>query len=245
MITKISFWSIAALLMGYMIFAMAFIAPKAHTADVCKQVKIEVANASERPFISDEEVLTMLKKRGLSPKGKALKQINTAKIEEKLLENKIIRKVECFKTIDGTVKVKIYQRTPFMRIFAVDNGSFYVDKDRNIIPVMGIYPAYVPVVSGFISEEFAKKELFDFVKFIQNDDFWNSQIAQIFVAQNGDIELTPKVGNHQIILGQLSDYHKNLKKLRTFYDKGLNKIGWNKYSVINLKYKNQVVCSRK
>ncbi|MDR3267157.1 MAG: hypothetical protein LBT24_06285, partial [Tannerella sp.] len=68
------------------------------------------------------------------------------------------------------------------------------------------------------------------------------QIAQIYVAQNQDIELSPTVGNHQIILGKISDYRENLDKLQLFYEKGLNKVGWNKYSVINLKYKNQVVC---
>jgi hypothetical protein len=31
-----------------------------------------------------------------------------------------------------------------------------------------------------------------------------------------------------------------------FYTEGLNKTdGWNKYSIINIKYKNQVVCTKK
>jgi cell division protein FtsQ len=58
------------------------------------------------------------------------------------------------------------------------------------------------------------------------------------------VELTPTVGNHQIILGKIADYRENLNKLQLFYEKGLAEVGWNRYSVINLKYKNQVVCTK-
>jgi cell division protein FtsQ len=59
------------------------------------------------------------------------------------------------------------------------------------------------------------------------------------------VELTPTVGSQQIILGKIENYKENLEKLRLFYEKGLSKVGWNNYSVINLKYKNQVVCTKK
>ena len=42
------------------------------------------------------------------------------------------------------------------------------------------------------------------------------------------------------------DSKAGIKKLKTFYTEGLNKTdGWNKYSTINIKYKNQVVCTKK
>jgi cell division protein FtsQ len=52
------------------------------------------------------------------------------------------------------------------------------------------------------------------------------------------------VGNHRILLGQIEYYRENLEKLKLFYEKGLNQMGWNQYSIINLKYKNQVVCTK-
>jgi cell division protein FtsQ len=39
---------------------------------------------------------------------------------------------------------------------------------------------------------------------------------------------------------------EKFEKLHTFYLQGLNTTGsWNKYSVINLKFKNQIVCTKK
>lgn len=30
-----------------------------------------------------------------------------------------------------------------------------------------------------------------------------------------------------------------------FYEQAIHKVGWEKYSMINLKYKNQIVCTKK
>jgi cell division protein FtsQ len=36
-----------------------------------------------------------------------------------------------------------------------------------------------------------------------------------------------------------------LENLKLFYQKALPKVGWERYSSINLKYKNQIVCTIK
>jgi cell division protein FtsQ len=48
------------------------------------------------------------------------------------------------------------------------------------------------------------------------------------------------------VFGEAKDFEEKFEKLKTFYTEGLNKTdGWNKYSTINIKYKNQVVCTKK
>ena len=69
---------------------------------------------------------------------------------------------------------------------------------------------------------------------------------QINVTNEKELELYLAVGNHKIIFGDAIDIEEKFKKLKIFYTDGLNKTdGWNKYSVINVKYKNQVVCTKK
>ena len=36
-----------------------------------------------------------------------------------------------------------------------------------------------------------------------------------------------------------------LERLKTFYKKALNKVGWNKYSRISLEFNNQIICTKK
>ena len=60
-----------------------------------------------------------------------------------------------------------------------------------------------------------------------------------------EIELVPRVGNHIIYLGKLEHFEDKLKRLKTFYEKGLNQVGWNKYSRISLEFGNQIICTKK
>ena len=85
-------------------------------------------------------------------------------------------------------------------------------------------------------------ELFDFIVSLQDDDFWSNQITQIHVYPNLDVELIPRVGSHIIYLGSVNNAQQKLAKLFTFYKEGLPRVGWNRYTRIDLRYRDQVVC---
>jgi cell division protein FtsQ len=71
-------------------------------------------------------------------------------------------------------------------------------------------------------------------------------IQQIYVNTKKEIELYATIGNHKIVFGNSEDIPEKFNKLKMFYKEGLNSIdAWNKYSIVNLKYKNQVVCTKK
>jgi cell division protein FtsQ len=53
------------------------------------------------------------------------------------------------------------------------------------------------------------------------------------------------VGEHIIFLGKPGNYDSKFERLETFYKKGLNQIGWNKYSRISLEFENQIICTKK
>jgi cell division protein FtsQ len=210
---------------------------------LCTDLRIKIMDKPENQYIKEIDIERILKKAGLELVGKNLSEINTGKVEAVLEENNTIKQAECYKTAGGTLHLNIYQRVPILRIIT-NEGNYYVDNEGKRMPVPDSFSAYVPVATGYIDEDFAQTELYRFTLFLQKNKFWNAQIEQIYVDPNKDIELTPRVGNHQIILGKVEDCEENLNKLKLFYEKGLNKVGWNKYSKINLKYKNQVVCTK-
>jgi cell division protein FtsQ len=242
MVKKILFIVSALLLTGYLAFAVAFLNPKAKIETKCSGLEVEVVE-TDIPYLDEAQVIASLQRRNLNPVGKEFSDISLEALEKALEENKLIKEVESYKTVGGVIKVKVYQRTPVLRVIS-ENGNYYIDSERERMPVPPNFAAYVPLVTGKISEEYAKHELYDFVLFLQKNKYWNSQIEQIHIDSNLDVELMPRKGNHHIILGKIEDYKENLDKLKLFYDKGLDKVGWNRYSVINLKYKNQVVCTK-
>jgi cell division protein FtsQ len=57
--------------------------------------------------------------------------------------------------------------------------------------------------------------------------------------------MVPRVGNHIIEFGEAENIEEKLDKLYTFYLNGMNKIGWNKYSKLNIEFGNKVICTQR
>ncbi len=220
-----------------------FMHKKGRSPRYCTKVEIEISDSEEKHFVRDKELISYLKRKKLYPLKKKAQEINTDDIEQILLEHRLIETAEVAQTLSGGIKIVISQKMPILRIFSSE-GSYYVDKSGDVMPLISEQAIYVPVASGNIKKTFAMTGLYEFALFLQGHDFWNNQIAQIYVRTEKDIELIPRIGSHNIILGSLDDYEKKLEHLRLFYDQVIPKMGWGKYSVINLKYKNQIVCKK-
>jgi cell division protein FtsQ len=80
--------------------------------------------------------------------------------------------------------------------------------------------------------------------FIEKDSFWSSNIEQIYVNESQELELVPRIGSHIILMGDTTNMKDKFDRLMVFYKEGLSKTGWNNYKVINVKFRNQVVCSK-
>ena len=85
-------------------------------------------------------------------------------------------------------------------------------------------------------------------QFLEDDDVSEILINgpnQIYIERNGDMMMVPKVGDHVIELGTIDDLDNKFSNLLTFYLNGMPRAGWNTYSKISLKFKGQVVCTKK
>lgn len=212
---------------------------------ICVGFEVEVKDSLKTQFVTAEDINRLVKKYDLNPAGKSFKEINTLAIRDTILSNKLVESANVFITSNGTVKATVQQREPVFRVISETTGNFYVDKDRRIMPVSSSFAVYVPVATGRIDEEYAKSELFDFAMFLNNNADWDAWIEQIVVESRNEVVLIPRAGNFRIIMGSLDDYPVKLNKFVRFVDGGLNVVGWNRYSDINLKFENQVVCTRK
>ena len=132
------------------------------------------------------------------------------------------------------------------------------------MPLSNKYTAHVLIASGNINLNYTKLialqrgnidskaednnyklllELRQLASFIYHDKFWRAQIEQIYVTKSG-FELIPRVGTHVIEFGGVENYDNKFRNLRALYMQGLPKAGWNMYKRINLKYENQVICTK-
>jgi cell division protein FtsQ len=226
-------------------------------------IDIRILDASRSHFIDEDDVREMLYNSRIPLLGEKSSRVRLKPVEDKLHQHQIIRTAEAYITERGILHVDVQQREPFVRIYNRQEQSYYLDHEGNIIPVSGSFSPFVLVVNGYIYEPFRlsqTRNLWDFdhdslsdrqrciydifklATFIEKDEFWKSQIQQVYVNPSGEFELIPRVGSHIIEFGRADDTEEKFYKLRLLYLQGFNQLGWNQYSRINLKYKNQVVC---
>ena len=241
---KVLYILLALLLLSYLGASIYYLTNKKHNDTLCEKVEIVITDSQEKRFLTDKDIVACLAKEKLYPLHKKSDEINTWKIEEALMKNVIIESVKVVQSISGMITITVTQKKPVLRVYNA-TGSYYVDNTGNTMPSTLGQAIYVPVASGNIEKSYAVSELYKFALFLQHDAFWNDQITQIYVRSAKDVEIVPRVGSHRILMGSLDDYETKLKKLRLFYEQVTPKMGWDKYSIINLKYRNQLVCTKK
>lgn len=212
---------------------------------VCTSVELLVRDSVYAGFITQKEVTALLDKNGLNPVGHAPDKANTRAMEEVLSKHPLIDAVECYKTASGKICVEVSQRIPVLRIMDDRGADYYVDNRGKVMPTSAKCVAHVAIATGNISRDFATQQLYPFGLFLQNNPFWQAQTEQIHVLPDQTVELVPRVGDHLIYLGKLKGYRQKLERVRLFYEKALNRVGWNKYSRINVEFDNQIICTKR
>ena len=213
---------------------------------LCSEIVIEIRNEKPYSSVSKRAVMEAIEKVGLQVVGQRIEDIKLDKIRSVIEKNPYILSARCYVSKANKLYIDIEERQPMFRVVNFDN--YFVDNRRVMLENPIAIPTYLPVVSGAVTKTFAQNELFDFVAYIQADEFLSKLIQQIYVSQNLNIELITALGNQVIKVGRIdknSGFEARLRRLKSFYlSKTLNHIGWDKYTAIDLRFDKQIVCKR-
>lgn len=203
----------------------------------------------EAHFLNPADIRSKVIPSKLNPIGKPFSQVNTMEISQLIEQNKLILRADCYHTPDSLLRIDVKQRNPIIRVKSLLSvkdskgaavSDFFIDLDGELMPAQLGSAIRLPLATGYIRERHIIP-LHDFALYLKNHDFWSDEITQIYVRENGDIELIPRVGSHSILVGNFENIDQKLKHVRTFYKKVLPKKGWNAYRVINAKFDGQIV----
>ena len=220
----------------------------------CKGVTININGIQNNFFIDKKEIAGLLENFcGGGLEGKALGSFNLSSIESSLRKNEWIKNAELFFDNNEMLIVDVTEREPIARIFTKKGSSFYIDADLAKLPLSDKTSARVPVFSDFPSHTMIVtkadsnllKDIKNVSSYILNDPFWMAQIDQVDITRENTFEMIPKVGNQIIVFGNADNYQEKFDHLLTFYKQIATKVGWNKYSKINVQYKDQVVAVKR
>ena len=234
---------VLVLLAGYVLFAVIALCDKP-SEQVCQGIRLEIRDSLKTGYMTTADITALLVKNGLNPTGQPLDAVSLRDMEKALEASPLIAASECYKTLSGHVVVEVECRRPILRVLPNGGDSYYLDEEGEVIEHIA-KAVYVPVVTGYITREFAQKELLELARYLQDSELWNAQIEQICVTWRGELELIPRVGDHVIALGRPEKYAEKFDNLQTFYEKGLSKVGWDRYSHINVDFNNKVIGTKK
>lgn len=241
---KVAKWLVPVLLLIVILIAVQ---KYARNVD-CNTVFVTINSDNEDGFITDDEVRKLIQEQCDSLQSHAKLDV----MEHALLNHPAIKSCQVYESVSGKLYVNVQQRVPLARVMSLTDDAYYIDDEGKKMPIIPGRPARVPILSGSVNQEGRDSitqlrlmsDLYQMLQFIHQDEFWNAAIEQIHVTNHREFILIPKVGLHEVHFGGVENLEGKFKKLLLFYQKGLTKEGWKEYKVINVKYKNQVVCQK-
>lgn len=233
----------AFVLVIYTIVMMAFVDNR-RSDEYCNAVRVSILDSVQNRFVEPDDVIELLRKGKFVFVGEQWDNISYEDLEIYMRHHSSIKEAECYRTVDGGLQIDITQRRPMARV-VTSTSSYYIDEDAEVMPLSDLYAAHVVVLTGYVTKEMAQNELYQLVSFLRENRLWYSMFLQIDVAKNGDVILIPRAGNHEIILGKIEFLEEKFLQLETLYKSEFNEMGWNRYKTINLKFKGQIICTKK
>ena len=214
---------------------------------------IEVAiNYGDSPRLVDQKtVVDTLMRLIPDLMQKQVSQVNSRQVASAALHVPFLSNVTASVSVSGKILVQADQRRPVARLF-FGNNERYIDREGRIMPTSDLGDCNVVVATGDfigrINSDTVKAQISSLWKvacFLDANNHYKCLIDQLHVQRNGEVLMVPKVGDQIIELGDTSDLDEKFADLMAFYRNGMPRAGWHTYSLISLKFKDQVVCTKK
>jgi cell division protein FtsQ len=213
-------------------------------------IEVNIDELNEKYLVRKEDVKKLVSAH-FSFQHKLMTGEMLRKIESRIESIPQVRDASAYVDDNGVLRIEVEQRLPVARVFSLSGESFYIDDTGFKFPLSPVNSVKVPVITGNIAENAKKvekiqtenlKNAFAVETQLQKNTLWQSLIGQIHVNEKNEIELVPRLGNAIVLLGSPENFEQKMKKLDVFYAEVIGRQGWDKYKVINIMYKDQVVC---
>ncbi|MDX1908302.1 MAG: hypothetical protein SF053_14800 [Bacteroidia bacterium] len=218
-----------------------------------RRVEVHIQALHDNAF-HDEASLAQLvtDAAGMDLTGVPMGQIDLGMVELALRQDRTVLHGEAWKSIAGSLHLEATLRKPLARLINNSGTTLYLDENGYKFPDSRLHTAYVPLIRGDFEEgavdTFACNTILAAVpvlQYIQQNPFWNAQIAEIWIEQSGELVLYPQIGDARIEFGQPSRIREKFSNLLDFYRQVLPETGWSLYKSVSVAYRGQVVARRR
>jgi len=243
---KIFNWTTIRLVLMFalVIFLFSFTSKRNEHRKISKSVVIFLNDTV--PFLDHETVNKLLIENKREASGIQKDKLDLNKLEKSINGNPMIEKSEVFVSIDGVLKAVVKQKTPIARVFN-GNSSFYIDYQGGIMPLSNKITSRVPIVSGKIVSNIVRnndRQFNKLLRFIYKDDFLKKNIIGIEILPDGSLKMMNRNFDYEIEFGKIVNSEQKFNNYKAFFQKAVSDSSLYKYKKINLRFTQQVVCTK-
>jgi cell division protein FtsQ len=226
-------------LLGVLAFLFSFTNKR---NDARKLSKLEVEFIDENsPFITFDTVNKLLIQSHAKVTSIGKETLVLKEMEERLRKNPMVRDAQVYVTVDGTLGAKIEQRRPIGRVSA--SPDYYLDADGEKMPLSTVYSARVPIITGTSKNNF--NEVTALLLKIDEDEFMKRSVVGINRRTDGSLEFELRKMNFNVLFGQPENIEQKFQNFKAFYKKTKKDSTLFGYKMVNLKFDNQVIATKK
>lgn len=227
-------------LLALAVFLYAFASVR-NDARTIRAVQIDISNPSQ-PFLTQETVSKLLiqNKQEVTSMPKDILDLNA--LETALNANPYIKNAEVYLSVNDVLTAKVEQKQPIARVQT--NASYYVDETGSFMPLSPSYAARVPLVTGAVRKN-DLGSVFKVAKTIQEDAVLCKYVVEIHQDLEHNLNLRLRQHDFNVELGSAHQLEKKLNNFKAFYQKARKDNTLGDYAKVNLKFDNQVVCTKK
>lgn len=213
-------------------------------SDKCRHMLIDIVNTDSVAFVTKASILNMINSLELNPEGKTISQINTDKIEQALNSSEYIENSECVIQENNNIHITVTQLIPILRVFDGDE-SYYLNKEGKRMNASSRFHTEVPIVCGKFTNHADALIVQPIAEYVQKDKALKDLVTMYTVKDSNNIIVVPCIYGHVINFGNNKGIDNKFKKLKKFYQEVMPEKGWLTYDTITLKWKHQIVASRR
>jgi cell division protein FtsQ len=221
----------------------------------CKEVLVSIDQSNGYKMIDENEILSSLwpETNGSLPKQKSATSFDLFNLEKQVEKNPWVQSANLYFDQQHRMHIMLNQKVAFARVFNSEGYSYYLDSNYSLLPVKSNDVISLPVFTNFYFNPIKKSKadsntlsrIVSLSKFIAADSFWMAQVESVNINPDNTFEFFTQVGNHRVLLGQRDDWNHLFKKLKALYSNMMENESWDNYDLVDLQFKDQVVCKRK
>lgn len=232
------------MLLGYVAFAFAFVHDD-NAKRVCPGIDLRIVGNTLPDSVLRQGVSSQLAKYGRRLKGETLGNIDLKGLEDYLSRFSNFESVECSFDPDSRLRITITPIKAEVRVFTDRGNSFYINRYGKRIDADAEFYIDVPVLITPEKYEPYIPAALSLIRYAGADPDLGPLIAAYKIDGPNDLLIIPRLQGHVINVGDSTRLDEKKAAILAAYRKVLPSKGWNTYDTISVKFKSQIVATRR